>query len=211
MKRKYIGLLLAVFALSGCSNDSRSDRNAITPGGGIGPVFSQFIHVTSNLSDHQFTILVKKFLAFDVGQTYEEIDIGTVKANTSSPTEGMQVRLKLSDTSSSFSSWSDIDASKMQLDIKIYDAYTYPPSQGGSGERPFNTIFAAGTGSITELGSDEVSIEFSDYYGTVWFRGSIQENHFVGHMYFFNKLNDYEGQLGSLTIPTCMLFQNICD
>ncbi|MCB0348025.1 MAG: hypothetical protein KDD37_04280, partial [Bdellovibrionales bacterium] len=194
MKRKYLALALAVLALSGCGSDNSRDTARVpTPGDGGGdintgqPVDSiYYSHINENISDAEFTHIIKKFLAIAPDETVDDIDIGTVKAQTNSNKEGMQVRLNLGLRENEFVDWSNVDPSKMTLEIKIYDSYTYPTSQGGQGLAPLKTIFSAGLGRLEILPNDEIKVLFEDLSGLVWLKGTLNGNTFSGRMYFDN-------------------------
>ncbi len=209
MKRKYALLALALLALSGCSSGKDRSTSRIEPGDGTDintgqPVSSNyFSHINENTSDSAFTYTIKKFLAIAPDETTSDIDIGIVRANTESNKEGMQVRLNLG--TASFSDWSSVDPSQMSLEIKIFDSYTYPISQGGQGLAPLKTTFPAGLGRIELLANNEVKVLFEDLSGLVWLKGTLNGDTFSGRMYFDNSENPYNGVFGNFTFPKCAL------
>lgn len=220
MKRKYALLALAMLALSGCGSDEKRLVREPAPTIGNGdnggdnntgqPVSNiYYSHIKDSISDAAFTLKIKQFLAIAPDETTADIDIGTVKANSDSQTEGLQVRLNLGLSSSAFTTWTDIDASRMDLEIRIYDSYTYPVSQGGQGLGAIKTVFPAGLGRIEQDGSD-IRIIFEDASGMVWLKGNFTGDQFTGRMYFDNANNAYNGAFGNFVFPKCVLFTNGC-
>lgn len=227
MKRKYALLLLALFALSGCSSDKgRGGRAPIEPeGGNTGqPVESVYYsHITDSISDIDFTWKIAEFIAVpgsdptdpygsqSASEVYPD-ELGIVKARTESNKEGMRVRINLGLTNNQFASWDDVNPSEMELQIIIYDEYTYPVGQGlGEGLAPYILTFPKGLGSLQDASSGEKRIVFTDATGSVWFTGSLNGNEFTGRMHFDNNgYYNYSGALGNFKFPKCGLTSDGC-
>lgn len=202
---KLVLIIIASISLVGCGSSETNRGTRVDATGSqivnTQPTTHPFIG-SGNLpllSEEEYNLRIREFLATGVNQDPYEIDIGDVVNTIDNPVQGLKVQISLAN--GSLEDLASVNANDVSLDIIIYDSYTLPEPDG-DGLDPFVVNFGADTErSIENLGDGHFKITFEDDYGRTWVDATLVDGSFEGSVYFINSLNDHEGALSRFSIP----------